>query len=214
MQLNTNEWNRMVGGKLYNPQDKYIQHLHRIGMSRCERFNKIPLRRVKAKQRALENLIPSAKNKDLEVYAPFYCEYGVNISVGIHCFINYCCTFLDVAPITLGDEVFIGPNVTLATPKHPLLAKERLCANYPDGLHILEYGLPITIEDGCWICSSATICGGVTVGKNSIVAAGAVVTKDVPPNSIVAGVPAKVIRTIDESNQLNVWKAYINNLSL
>ncbi len=214
MQPNTNEWNRMITGKLYNPQDPYIQRLHKIGMNRCERFNKISLRRTKTKARALEKLIPSSQNNNLQVCAPFYCEYGVNISVGQNCFINYCCTFLDVAPIALGNEVFIGSNVTFATPSHPMAAEERLCANYPDGFHILEFGLPINIEDGCWICSSATICGGVAVGKNSVVAAGAVVIKDVPPNSLVAGVPAKVIRTIDDEDRINVWDAYINNRPL
>lgn len=143
--------------------------------------------------------------------APFYCEYGVNINVGKGCFVNYNCTFLDVAPITLGNNVWLGANVTLATPNHPFIAEERLPADYPDGNHDLEYASPIVIEDNCWICSSATICGGVTIGENSIVAAGAVVNRDVPPNSIAAGVPAKVIRQIDEDDRINVWETYEKN---
>ena len=84
-------------------------------------------------------------------------------------------------------------------------------AEYPDGTHDLEYSEPITIKDGCWICSGATVCGGVTIGENSIVAAGAVVTRDVPPNSIAAGVPARVIREIDDGDLINVWDTYLNN---
>ena len=211
MYNNINEWDRMVAGKLYNPSSKDIEKKHRDGMCRCDRFNKISMRRAKTKQRALEKLIPSARENGLALFAPFYCEYGVNIHVGKGCFVNYNCTFLDVAPITLGDGVWIGANVTLATPNHPFIAQERLPADYPDGNHDLEYSAPITIKDGCWICSSVTICGGVTIGQNSIVAAGAVVNRDVPPNSIVAGVPAKVIRKIDEDDRMNVWETYVKN---
>lgn len=205
------DWDRMVEGKLYNSSSKDIEKQHIRGLTGCDRFNRIPVRRTKTKQRALENLIPSAKENNLCVFAPFYCEYGVNIHVGKGCFVNYNCTFLDVSPITLGNEVWIGANVTLATPNHPFLAEERLNANYQDGYHDLEYSAPITIEDGCWICSSATICGGVKIGKNSIVAAGSVVLKDVPANSIVAGVPAKVVRQIDEEDRINVWETYVKN---
>lgn len=205
------DWERMISGKLYNPASKDIEKQHTHGLVWCDKFNRIPVSKAKAKQRALEELIPSAKGNDFAVFSPFYCEYGVNIHVGKECFVNYNCTFLDVSPITLGDSVWIGANVTLATPNHPFLAEERLNADYPDGRHDLEYSQPITIEDGCWICSSATICGGVTIGKNSIVAAGAVVTRDVPPNSIVSGIPAKVMRQIDEGDRMNVWETYLKN---
>lgn len=205
------DWDRMVAGKLYNAASPDLSKRHRRGLIGCDRFNRIPVRRGKAKQRALEKLIPSAKGNSLTAFAPFYCEYGINIHVGKECFLNYGCTFLDVAPITIGNSVWIGANVTLATPNHPFLAEERLNANYPDGYHDLEYASPITIEDGCWICSGATICGGVTIGKNSIVAAGAVVLRDVPPNSIVAGVPARVIRRLDEDDRLDVWETYVKN---
>ncbi len=206
-----NDWDRMVAGKLYNSSSKDIEKQHRQGLVGCDRFNRIPVVCSKAKQRALEKLVPSAKGNYFTVFAPFYCEYGVNIHVGKGCFVNYNCTFLDISPITLGDGVWIGANVTLATPNHPFVAEERLCADYPDGFHDLEYSSPITIEDGCWICSSSTICGGVTIGKNSIVAAGAVVLRDVPPNSIVAGVPAKVIRQIDDQDRMDVWETYLKN---
>lgn len=126
-------------------------------------------------------------------------------------FVNYNSTFLDISPITLGDFVWIGANVTLATPLHPFIAEERITNIYPDGVHDLEYSAPITIKNNCWICSSATICGGVTIGENSIVAAGAVVTKDVPPNCIVAGVPARVMREIDEDDRMDVWDTYCKN---
>lgn len=205
------EWARMVSGRLYDPANQEIAKRHRTGLLRCDRFNRIALWRAKAKQRALERLIPSAKGKNFEVFAPFYCEYGVNIHIGQNCFVNYKSVFLDVAPITLGNNVLIGSNVTLATPNHPFLAEERAFADSPDGCHELEYAQPITIGDHCWLCSGVTVCGGVTIGAGSIIAAGAVVTRDIPPHSIAAGVPAKVLRQISESDLIHVWEKYIKN---
>lgn len=206
-----NDWDRMIAGKLYNSASKDIEKQHIKGMSLCEKFNKISVKHFNKKQKVLEKLIPSAKGKNLGVFAPFFCEYGVNIKVGKECFVNYNCVFLDVSPITLGNGVWIGANVTLATPNHPLLPEERLNANYPDGYHDLEFSNPITIKDGAWICSSVTVCGGVTIGKNTVVAAGSVVTKDLPDNCIAAGVPAKVVRNIDEDDRMNVWETYLKN---
>ena len=205
------EWERMTTGRLYDPAKEEIELQHRKGMELCDRFNKTPLSRRRKKARLLEKLIPSSEGKDLVVFAPFYCEYGVNISVGKDCFVNYGCTFLDVAPVTLEDGVWLGANVTLATPMHPYLAEERLFQKYPDGVHDLEYAKPITIRKNCWIGSGAVISGGVTIGENCIIAAGAVVTRDVPPDCIVGGVPARVIRKIDENDRIGVWETYTND---
>lgn len=205
------EWERMTTGRLYDPGKEDIDPRYRQGMELCDRFNRTPLRRRRKKARLLEKLIPSSAGKDLVVFGPFYCEYGVNISVGKDCFVNYGCTFLDVAPITLGDDVWIGANVTLAAPMHPYLAEERIIREYPDGVHDLEYAKPITIRNNCWISSGVIISGGVTVGENSIIAAGAVVTRDVPPDCIVGGVPARVIRKLDENDRIGVWEAYVND---
>lgn len=206
-----NEWQRMVTGKLYNPDNDLIKKRHNRGLTNCDKFNRVPLYRKKTKAKALERLIPSSKGNNLTIFSPFYCEYGININIGKDCFINYNCTFLDVAPITIGNGVFIGASATLATPNHPFLKNERLYNSYPDGFYNLEYAKPIIIKDGCWICSSVTICGGVTIGENSIIASGAVVTKDIPANCIASGVPAKIVRMIDEDDKINVWETYIRN---
>lgn len=207
------EWERMISGKFYNSSSPDLEKKHEHGLCGSQKFNKISYKRPKKKQRALEELIPDAKGKNLGVFSPFYCEYGYNIKVGKNCFINLNCCISDICPVTLGDQVWIGVGVNIVTPLHPLLAEERLVQTYPDGEHDLEYGAPITIEDGVWICSGATITGGVTIGKNSVIAAGAVVTKDVPPNSLVAGVPAKVLRTLDELDRMDAWNTYVNDLT-
>lgn len=211
MYNNINEWDRMVAGKLYNAGSKDIEKQHNRGMFLCDKFNRLPKWRQKKKQKTLEKLIPSSVGKNLCVFSPFYCEYGVNIKVGEGCFVNYSCTFLDISPIVLGNGVWIGANVTIATPNHPLLSDERLPQDYPDGNHDLEYSNPITIKDNVWICSGAIICGGVTIGENSVIAAGAVVTRDVPANSLVAGMPARVIRQLDDKDRLHAWETYEKN---
>lgn len=205
-----NNWDKMVSGRLYNAASKEVDDLHRKGLINCEKFNRISIKRPNSKRRMLEKLIPSSKDSGITIFSPFYCEYGKNIIVGKNCFINYNCTFLDVSLIRLEDNVFIGADVCLATPNHPLVAKERILSKYPDGEYVLEYSKPITIKENVWICSKALICGGVTIGENSVVAAGSVVTKDVPPNCLVGGVPAKVIREITDDDLLNVYECYIN----
>jgi acetyltransferase-like isoleucine patch superfamily enzyme len=119
---------------------------------------------------------------------PLYSDFGENISIGKNVFINHACTFMDRGGITLEDNVLIGPKVNLITTGHPLNPAERMAT----------ISNPIVIKKGAWIGAGATILPGVTVGKNSVVAAGAVVSKDVPDNVIVGGVPAKIIKSIDQ----------------
>lgn len=117
---------------------------------------------------------------------PFYSDFGENIEIGKNVFVNHACTFMDRGGITLEDEVLIGPKVNLITTNHPLTPSKRRAT----------ISKPIIIRKRAWIGAGATILAGVTIGENSIVAAGAVVTKDVPDNMIVGGIPAQIIRSI------------------
>lgn len=120
------------------------------------------------------------------VFAPFFTNFGRHIQIGKNVFINHACSFLDMGGITILDDVLIGPKVNLITENHPLDPANRralICK-------------PIVIKRNAWIGAAATILPGVTIGEHAVVAAGAVVSKDVPDNTIVAGVPAKVIKTI------------------
>lgn len=119
----------------------------------------------------------------------FHCDLGTNIHVGDHFYAGFNCTILDMAEVRIGDNCMFGPNVSLYTAGHKIAPRNR----NKDG-----YGIPITIGNDVWIGGSSVILPGVSIGDNSIVAAGSVVTKDVPSNVIVAGNPAKVLRAIEE----------------
>ena len=127
-------------------------------------------------------------NKSFRLFPPFYTDFGKNITIGKNVFINSCCHFQDQGGITIGDGTLIGHSVVLATINHDLRPSMNRKNHYA----------PIHIGNHVWIGSNVTILSGVTVGDWSVVAAGAVVTKDVPPMTVVGGVPAKVIRTITE----------------
>jgi acetyltransferase-like isoleucine patch superfamily enzyme len=120
------------------------------------------------------------------VFTPLYINYGKRVTIGKNVFINFDCTFLALGGITIEDDVLIGPKVSLITENHPLNPEER------KGLT----GKPILIKKNAWICANATILPGVTIGENAVVAAGAVVSKDVPDNTIVGGIPAKFIKNV------------------
>ncbi len=120
------------------------------------------------------------------IFPPFYTNFGRFIKLGKNVFINHACSFLDLCSITIEDEVMIGPKVNLITENHPLEPGDRKTV-------LLK---PIVVKRNAWIGAAATILPGVTIGENAVVAAGAVVSKDVPPNTIVAGIPAKVVKTL------------------
>lgn len=120
----------------------------------------------------------------------FNCDYGKHISIGDGCFINCNVTILDTNRVTIGENVFIAPGVVISAATHPLDAQRRVSRHFQSH--------PITIKENAWIGANATILTGVTIGKNTVVAAGAVVTQDVPDDTLVGGVPAKFIKKIEQ----------------
>lgn len=135
----------------------------------------------------LEELIPGIP-EDSTVVAPFYCDHGHGIRLGEDVFINSDCIMLDGGLITIGAHTRMGPKCQLYTPEHPFDPIER---RKP-----VETAYPITIGEDCWICGGVIICPGVTIGDRSIIAAGSVVTSDIPPDSLAAGSPATVKRRL------------------
>ncbi|MDE6274401.1 MAG: sugar O-acetyltransferase [Clostridiales bacterium] len=140
-------------------------------------------------RKLFSELIGKEVGEGFGLFPPFYTDYGQNITVGKNVFINSGCCFQDQGGIKIGDNVLIGQQVVLATLNHDLPPKER--ANMSPA--------PIKIGNDVWIGAHATVLPGVTVGDGAVIAAGAVVTKDVPANTVVGGVPAKIIKTIEEN---------------
>jgi acetyltransferase-like isoleucine patch superfamily enzyme len=133
------------------------------------------------------DLIGKTLDAGFSLMPPFYTTGGADITVGRNVFINQNCTFYDLGGIDIADDVMIGPNVSLITSGHPIQPSERRAG---------VIAKPIVIERNVWIAAGALVIGGVTIGEYSVVAAGAVVTRDVPPNTLVGGNPARVIRSI------------------
>ncbi|MDB5242125.1 MAG: acetyltransferase [Spirosoma sp.] len=134
----------------------------------------------------LSNIIGTEIDESTAIFPPFHTNFGRFIRLGKNIFINHACSFLDIGGITIDDEVQIGPKVNLITENHPLDPCDRKTL-------LIK---PIVIKRNAWIGAGATILPGVTVGENAVVAAGAVVSRDVPANTVVAGVPAKAVKTL------------------
>ncbi len=147
--------------------------------------------REKINRLVYEILGKAGKNAHIE--APFHCDYGRNIEVGNDFFANYNLTVLDVGKVTIGDNVFIAPNVSIYTAGHPVHPISRNSG--------YEYGIAITIGNNVWIGGSVVICPGVTIGNNVVIGAGSVVVKDIPDSCVAVGNPARVIREITDEDK-------------
>ena len=167
--------------KLQTTRDKIFELNHRLLPSQIEE-----------RERLLREILGTTPER-FTIVSPFLCDYGHNIHLGQNFFANYNCVMLDEAPITFGDNVLIAPNVGLYTAGHPTDVERRN--------EWLEYAWPITIGNNVWICGGVTIAPGVTIGDNTIIAAGSVVTTDIPSNVIAGGNPCRVIRPVTEADR-------------
>ena len=168
-------------------RDEEISRAKIRARSLCQQLNNIPVEDTELLQEKAKELFGDCGD-ELCLKAPFQCDFGYNIHIGERVLINFNCVFLDAAPISIGDNCFIGPMTGLYTVNHPFDPVRR-----NDGY---VYGRPITLGQNVWIGGSSTILSGVTIGDNAIVGAGSVVTRDVPANVIVSGNPARIIRTL------------------
>ena len=204
------EFDLMVNGKLYNSFNSDLEELRVKARDLVLKYNNSSPYEVELRKILLKEIFSNEKNVDTAFFEPsIRVEYGFNMRFGKNFYMNFDCVLMDVCPITIGDNVMFGPRVVVATPMHPLLAEERIAQQYPDGFYNIEYAKPITIGNNVWVAANVTICGGVHIGDNSVIAAGSVVTKDIPSNVIAGGVPCKVIRELNETDRMNVWETYI-----
>ncbi len=181
------QWHKMITGELYNAVHPRFLELLEDTREKLWEYNSLRPGEAERRDEIIRGLFGACGEK-FHINQPFRCDYGCNIRIGNNFFANFNLTILDEAPVTIGDNVFIGPNVGIYTACHPLDASERRTG--------AEWAEPVTIGNDVWIGGGATILPGVTVGDGAVVGAGSVVTRDVLPRTVVAGNPARIIKTL------------------
>ena len=192
---------KMKCGKLYNPNDPTIIKLRSYIHRRMLDYN--TEKELYKRTEILKEVLGQLEN-GVCLEPPVHIDYG-HISFGKNSCSNFNFTALDCAPISIGENVFIGPNVTMITAMHPLLPEERMMQPHDDNnVYGIEYALPITVEDHVWIASNVIILPNVTVGTGSVIGAGSVVTHSVPPHVLAAGNPCKVIQQLTAEDSVHL----------
>ncbi|AVT33969.1 maltose acetyltransferase [Plantactinospora sp. BC1] len=178
---------RMLAGDLYRADDPELTGLTRRAALLVQRYNSTPADRPEQHRELLRELL-GAVGDGVVVRPPFYCDYGSQIRIGDGSFLNFNTVLLDVAVIEIGAAVQVGPNVQLLTPHHPLDPGQRRAG--------WEAARPITIGDNVWLGGGVIVLGGVTIGPDTVVGAGSVVTRDLPAGVLAVGNPARVVRPL------------------
>ena len=181
------EKEKMLAGEIYNCLDPDLKAERQKAKELLRFYNQTEA--MPDRQTILKQLVGTI-GQDSIVEPPFYCSYGKNIHIGDHVFLNYLCIILDNNEVHIGHYVMVGPNVQIYTAAHLLQAKARIQG--------LEETRPVVIEDNVWLGGGAILLPGVRIGRNAVVGAGAVVSRSVPENMVVAGNPARVIREIEQ----------------
>ena len=176
----------MLQGLEYFPSDKTLQQERANAKRLCQQFNRCDLDDRKTSRKIIKSLFGHCAGAWIE--PDFYCDYGYNINTGKNFYANHGLVILDAAPVTFGDDVMLAPGVLISTATHPLDPKKRKKG--------IETARPITIGNNVWIGMGAKILEGVNIGDNAVIAAGAVINRDVEAATLVAGVPAKVIKNL------------------
>ena len=200
------ETEKMLAGKIYDPSDIALLERREWADAFCRRYNGTDETDIKKRRKILDKLLPN-RGEGTYLQGPVFFDYGIYFKTGKNFYANFNLTVLDCCPVTVGDDVFIGPNCSLVTPVHPLRWQDRNVRFKEDGTPFdYEYAKPIEIGSNCWLASNVTVCGGVKIGSGCVIGAGSVVTRDIPENSFAAGNPCKVIRKITEEDAIQLKK--------
>lgn len=186
------EKERMLSGSLYRADAPELQEDSRICKQLLQRFNQLAGTDLPEQKAILRRLLGHL-GTDVSICPPFHCDYGCHIYIGDRVYINYELIVLDVCPVIIGDDVLIGPRVNLLAASHPIDPLVRSSG--------LECGAPIRIEARAWLGGNVTVNPGVTIGADSVVGSGSVVTRDIPAGVIAAGNPCRVLRPISEEDR-------------
>lgn len=188
------ERERMLSGKMFTSKgDEELSELSHKNRGRMQEFNRSKREEYELRDQIMREVFGSVGDNSM-VEQPVQIDYGAHIHIGDNFYANFDCIFMDVAEIKIGNDVMIGPRVSLLTASHPVGAKARRSG--------LEYALPITIEDDVWIGGNTTVLPGVRIGKASIIGAGSVVTGDIPPGVMAAGNPCRVLRRLTKDDDV------------
>lgn len=190
------EREKMLRGMLYDPaHDTALQAEMAACKALCRQFNQLAYQTtdIEAAQALLRRLLGAA-GEGLRIEPPFWCDYGVNITVGRNFYMNHGGVILDAGGVTFGDNVLVGPQCGFYTSGHPLDAAKRAQG--------LEYAYPIRVGSGVWIGGGVRVMPGVSIGDGAVIASGSVVTKDIPAGVLAAGVPCRPIRPITAADRM------------
>ena len=189
-------------GLMFLPTEDWRMEIKRRTHMLNQKYNALTEYQPEERKEILREILGEL-NENVVLQGPITFHYGRNTKIGKNTFINFNFTCQDDAEVVIGENCDFGPNVTIATPIHPMLADERRQLMCPDGVgRRLCYAKSVHIEKGCWICANVTILPGVTIGEGCVIGAGSVVTHDVPANSFAAGNPCRVIRTLTEADSM------------
>ncbi len=183
------EKEKCAQGLLYNPNhDKELINERAVCKSLCQQYNELKYEDAENRNALMKKIVTTTTDSFL-VEQPFWCDYGYNIELGDNFYANHNLVILDCAPVKFGNNVFIGPNCGFYTAGHPVNVQQR-----NEGL---EYAKPITVGNNVWLGGNVVVLPGITIGDNTIIGAGSVVTKNIPANVIAVGNPCKVLKSID-----------------
>lgn len=196
------EEEKIFAGVLFAPGKEELQAKKRRTHNLNRDYNQLREEETE-KRSAIIRQIVGEIGEGFFFQGPIFFHYGCHTKIGKNIFANFNFTVQDDTWVTIGDRCNFGPNVTIVTPIHPLIAEERREMMDKDG-NVLRmcYAKPVTIGDDCWFGANVTVCPGVTIGNGCVIGAGSVVTRDIPDNSFAAGVPCKVIREITEADSM------------
>lgn len=184
---NLNEKEKMMSGEIYDAGDPVLVEERQKCKDLCFEYNHLLPSKIEDRKKLIKNLLGKTV-ENFHIEQPFYCDYGYNIEIGENFYTNHNVVILDCAKVTFGDNVFIAPNCGFYTAGHPLDAERRNKG--------LEDAKSISVGNNVWIGGGCTILPGVTIGDNTVIGAGSVVTKDIPANVLAFGNPCKVVREI------------------